>query len=84
MRAIIIFSLFISLQSVAQDTLTVKLPLIQNETPMMVGPYQSNYSSNLYYRSLERYKIIIPLDFKFRKGYFYYRDYNKRTYKIYY
>ena len=83
MRAIILITLLISLCSFGQDTTVIRLPFIQDEQPIITNKYDANYPNNLYYISLNRYKIIIPLDFKFRKNYFFYNE-KKRTYKIYY
>jgi len=67
----------------SQDTLEVRLEPLQYEEPIIVPRHIANYPPFYYYKSLDRYKLIIPLDFKFRKNYFFYRD-RKKVYKIRY
>ena len=79
MRLFIIF-LFLSFNVYSQNV--IKINLLRIDKPYHVSIFQANYSSNFFYPSLERYKFILPLDFNFRKNYFYYTE-NKRKYKLY-
>lgn len=79
MRLFIIF-LFLSFNIYSQSL--IRINLLRIDIPYHVSIFQANYASNFFYSSLERYKFILPLDFKFRKNYFYYVE-NKRTYKLY-